>query len=75
MSDNADQAAWSSVVQGLVFNPETAICAKWLELKGQGTYIGVPVSGELQEDDGTTRMAFSSGCVIVWTPNVGTSLA
>ena len=42
MSDAGNQAAWSSVIDGLVFNPETATCAKWLELKSYGTFIGVP---------------------------------
>jgi len=74
MSDNANQAAWASVVDGLVFVASHAIPAKWLELKGQGTYIGVPVSDEVREDDGTTRMAFSSGAVIVWEPDVGARL-
>jgi uncharacterized protein with LGFP repeats len=75
MSDNANQAAWSSVVSGLIFNPETAICKKWLDLKSEGTYIGVPVSDELKEDDGSTRMAFSSGCVIAWDDVNGATLA
>jgi len=76
MSDVGNQAAWSSVVDGLVFNPDTAICRKWLELKSYGTYIGVPVSDELDDPDtGGKQMAFSSGAVIAWDPRSGASVA
>jgi uncharacterized protein with LGFP repeats len=75
VSDKANQAAWASVMTGLIYNPDTAICKKWLELKSAGSYIGVPVSDEVQEDDGSTRMAFSSGAVIVWAPDQDATLA
>ena len=75
MSNVGNQAAWSSVIDGLVFNPETATCAKWLELKSYGTFIGVPVSGELDDPDtGGVQMAFSSGAVIKWDVNNGATL-
>lgn len=75
MSSVGNEAAWSSVVTGLVFNPDTAICRFWTELKGQGQYIGVPVSDELDDPDtGGKQMAFSSGAVISWDPNNGSSL-
>ena len=76
MSDVGNQAAWESVVQGLIFNSETAMCQKWLELKSLGTFIGVPVSGELPDDEtGGVQMAFSSGAVIKWDSTNGTSVA
>ena len=76
MSNVGNQAAWSSVVDGLVFNPDTAICAKWLELKSLGTFIGVPVSDEMADPDtGGVQMAFSSGAVIAWDQASGASVA
>lgn len=76
MSDIGNEAAWSAVVDGLVFNPETAICQRWLQEKNNGNYLGVPVSGELQDPDtGGVQMAFSSGVTIKWDANSGSSLA
>jgi uncharacterized protein with LGFP repeats len=70
---DAEQAAWSSVVQGLVFNEQTAICAYWRELKAGGTYIGVPVSNEVPDGNGVA-MSFSSGAIIHWDAEGGSSL-
>jgi len=76
MSDVGNQAAWDAVVSGLVFNPETAMAQKWLELKSQGTFIGVPVSDEIDDPDtGGKQMAFSSGAVIKWDASSGASVA
>jgi uncharacterized protein with LGFP repeats len=76
MSDVGNQAAWSAVVDGLIFNADTAICQRWLQEKDAGNYLGVPVSDELNDDDsGGTQMAFSSGVIIKWNQNEGTSLA
>lgn len=75
MSNVGDQAAWSSVIDGLIFNPETAIAQLWLQLRGEGTYIGVPVSDELRDDEtGGVQMAFSSGAVIAWDSSNGARL-
>jgi hypothetical protein len=75
MSDVGNQAAWSSVVDGLVFNPGTAIAQKWLELKSYGTFIGVPVSDELPDPDtGGVQMAFSSGAIISWDADSGATV-
>jgi hypothetical protein len=75
MSDVGNAAAWESVVDGLIFNPETAIAQKWLELKSYGTYIGVPVTGEIADDEtGGVQMAFSSGAVIKWDATNGASV-
>lgn len=70
----ANQAAWSSLMPGLAFDTNNAIPQFWLNLRDQGQYIGVPVTDELQETDGTTSMAFSSGAVVIWVPNEGCKL-
>jgi hypothetical protein len=76
VSDVGNQAIWSSIVSGLVFNPATAIANRWLEEKKAGNPLGAPVSGEIDDPDvpGGKQMAFSSGFVIIWVPNVGTNL-
>ena len=74
MSDTGNQAAWSSVVDGLIFNPATAICGYWVELKAAGQYIGVPVSDEMDDGEGGRVMSFSSGAVIRWHPDAGATL-
>lgn len=74
MSDVGDQAAWSSVVAGLIWNPSTAICQYWVEAKVDGRYLGVPVSPELDAGQGAVEMAFSSGAVLRWEPGAGVSV-
>lgn len=74
MSNVGNQAAWSSVVQDLVYNEDTAIARYWRDLKSAGQYIGVPVSPEVDPGDGGREMAFSSGAVIRWHPDEGVSL-
>jgi hypothetical protein len=75
MSHVAIEAAWGTLVPGLIFNPETAICQEWQRLKDEGTYIGLPVTGEVDDPDtGGTQMAFSSGAVIAWDASNGVSL-
>lgn len=74
MSDVGNQAAWSAVVTGLVWNPDTAMCKLWLDQKSAGNYLGVPVSGELPDPDtGGIQMAFSSGVVGKWDSTNGTT--
>lgn len=76
MSDVGNQAAWQAIVTGLVWNPDTAVCSYWQQLKDEGTYIGLPVSGEVSDPEtGGVQMAFSSGAVIKWDASNGTSLA
>jgi hypothetical protein len=66
---------WSSIVQGLVFNPDTAIVKKWLEEKADGNPLGVPITGELPDPDtGGVQMAFSSGYVIKWDASNGATV-
>jgi len=75
MSDVGNQAAWSAVVSGLIWNPETAICGRWLQEKATGNYLGVPVSDEIADPDtGGVQMAFSSGAIIRWDASNGTSI-
>lgn len=75
MSNVGAEAAWGSIVTGLIYNPETAICKYWQQLKDEGTFIGLPVSDEIDDPDtGGKQMAFSSGAVIVWDPANGASL-
>jgi uncharacterized protein with LGFP repeats len=75
MSDIGNQAAWSSVVSGLIYNSDTAIARYWAELKQAGQFIGVPTSDELPDPDtGGVQMSFSSGAVIAWDPTNGASL-
>ena len=76
MSEVGNEAVWSSIVSGLVFNPDTAIAKEWLAQKLAGKSLGVPVSDELDDPDveGGKQMAFSSGYVIVWNPESGTSV-
>src|SRR5690242_12246569 len=55
------------------YDEGTAIVRKWLELKKNGTYIGVPIGAETTLDDLTddgganqTAQAFTSGVVLIW---------
>jgi uncharacterized protein with LGFP repeats len=75
MSYVGAEAAWASIVTDLIYNPEHAIPAYWQQLKDEGTYIGLPVTHEIDDPDtGGKQMAFSSGAVIVWDPANGASL-
>jgi hypothetical protein len=76
MSDVGNQAAWGAIIKGLVWNPDTAVCSYWQQLKDEGTYIGLPVTNEIADPEtGGVQMAFSSGAVIKWDPSNGSSLA
>lgn len=76
MSDVGNQAAWSAVVAGLVWNPDTAMAQRWLQEKSSGNYLGVPVSDEIPDPDtGGVQMAFSSGAIIRWDATNGSSIA
>lgn len=66
-----NQAVWSSVVDGLIFNPSSAIPSLWLEQKNAGLYLGAPITDEMARDGGGVEQAFTSGAVIVWTPEAG----
>lgn len=77
MSNVGNQAAWSAVVTGLTFNPDTAMAQRWMQEKTAGNYLGVPVSDEIADPDVASgvQMAFSSGVVVKWDPANGSSLA
>lgn len=75
MSNVGNEAAWGTIVSGLIFNPETAVCQYWQQLKDEGTYIGLPVTNEIPDPEtGGVQMAFSSGAVIAWDASNGASL-
>jgi uncharacterized protein with LGFP repeats len=71
MSNLGNQAVWSSVLDGLIFNPEAAIPQLWVEHKNNGLYLGAPITGEMPRDGGGVEQAFTSGAVIAWTPDGG----
>lgn len=48
------------------WNPSAAIAKKWLSLKSQGIFIGVPIGNEMRMDDGTACQAFTSGAILRW---------
>jgi hypothetical protein len=55
------------------YDENAAIVRKWLDLKKNGTYIGVPIGDEtplddLTEDGGANQVAqaFTSGVVLIW---------
>ncbi len=67
---DAQQAAYRLANPQTPYNEETAIAKKWLVLKAQGVFIGVPIGPEmdLSGDPGGRRagQAFTSGVVLVW---------
>jgi hypothetical protein len=64
--DDAQAATYRLANPDVEFNPAAAIARKWLGLKAQGVFIGVPIGNEMQMDDGTTCQAFTSGAVLHW---------
>lgn len=64
--NDAQAAAYRLANPETPFNPDAAIAKKWLALKEQGIYIGVPVGPEIALEDGRTAQAFTSGAVLVW---------
>ena len=66
-----NQAVWSSIVDGLIFNPEHAIPKFWVDCKSNGLYLGAPIIDELAREDGTVEQAFSSGACICWSVERG----
>jgi hypothetical protein len=63
---NVEEEVWKSVRADLEYAPDSAIPMKWRELKAQQMPIGVPVTGEIQLEDGRVAQGFSSGHVLVW---------
>ncbi len=63
---DAQAAAYQLANKDTPYNPDAAITKKWLELKQQGTFIGVPIGPEMPLDEGGVAQAFTSGAVLVW---------
>ncbi len=63
---DAQAAAFRLANAEAVFNPDWAIAKKWLALKQEGVFIGVPIGPEIALDGGGAAQAFTSGAVLVW---------
>ena len=64
--DDAQAVAFRLANPDVVFNPESAIAKKWLQLKREGYLIGVPIGPEMMLNDGSVAQPFTSGAVLVW---------
>lgn len=68
--NDAQKQAYLLANSEVDWNPAAAICKKWLQLKTQGVFIGVPIGDELDlKGDSAGRQAaqaFTSGVVLVW---------
>jgi hypothetical protein len=64
--NDAQAAAFALANKDVVFNPDAAIAARWLQLKKAGVLIGVPIAPEMPLDDGSVAQAFTSGALLVW---------
>ena len=64
--DDAQAQAYSLANPSVPYVSGNAITKKWLALKAQGIYIGVPIGPEIPLDDGTVAQAFTAGCVLHW---------
>jgi hypothetical protein len=74
VGSKVDESIWRAFDATIPLNPDSAIYKKWRELRNQGTYLGAPVSGEVQTDVGV-QQPFVSGAVLNWTPEGGAVLA
>jgi uncharacterized protein with LGFP repeats len=57
---------WKSVRKDIDYAENNAIAKKWRELKAQQMPIGVPVTDEIELEDGRVAQGFTSGHVLVW---------
>lgn len=64
--NDAQATAWKLANPNIDYNPSAALAKKWLALKAEGTFIGVPIGPELPLDDGTVCQSFTAGCVLRW---------
>lgn len=64
--NDAQAAAFKLANPDVVFNPDSAIAKKWLQLKREGMFIGVPIGPEIGLDDGSVAQPFTSGAVLLW---------
>ena len=68
-----DDQIWTAA-QPQAFNGESAIYKYWRQLRGEGTYLGVPITPEVETPVGI-QQGFSSGAVINWNADEGASVA
>jgi hypothetical protein len=64
--DDAQLNAWQLADPNVPFNENSAITKKWLSLKRDGRFIGVPVGPEMALQGGERAQVFTSGAVLVW---------
>ena len=64
--DDAQAQAYGLANPSVPYNANAAITKKWLALKAQGIYIGVPIGPEIPLDDGTAAQSFTSGVILHW---------
>lgn len=64
--NDAQATAYRLANPAVEFNPNSAIGKRWLSLKAEGTFIGVPIGPEMPLDDGTVAQCFTAGVVLVW---------
>lgn len=57
---------WRSVLAELEYHADAAIPKKWRALKAEQMPVGVPVTPEIEVEDGHRAQGFSSGYVLVW---------
>jgi hypothetical protein len=67
-----DDRLWAAAGQD--FNPDSGIYKFWRSLRAEGISLGVPLTPEIETPVGV-QQGFSSGQVVVWTPDGGASLA
>lgn len=64
--NDVQAAAYKLAKPNVQFDPKFAIVKKWLELKAEGTLIGVPIGDEMDVGNGQKAQAFTSGAVLLW---------
>jgi uncharacterized protein with LGFP repeats len=71
---DAQQAAYQLANPNVAFNPNAAICKRWLAEKAKGNLLGVPIGPEIDAGGGKRAQAFTSGAVIVWNGGDSTDI-
>jgi uncharacterized protein with LGFP repeats len=67
-----DDRLWA--VEGAEFNPDGAIYKLWRKLRSEGTYLGIPLTPEIETPVGV-QQGFSSGMVLGWSTEQGAYVA
>jgi uncharacterized protein with LGFP repeats len=68
-----DDRLWTAA-QPQEFNGDSAIYKLWRQLRSEGTYLGVPITPEIQTPIGV-QQAFASGAVLGWSNEQGAYVA